>query len=246
MLSDGMYNNKAIKSTMSQDVASALGDFLNDESDYDLDDKYIGKVVDNNDPLKKGRCRIRVFGVFGPEVQDNQLPWALQDESFIGGLKGSSIIPPVDCIVSVYFERGEIYLPRFTRKVIDENNLPTNMGEDYPDNMVFYETDNGDKFEINRKKETTKFEHSSGTTITIDKNGTINIDSKSDINVTHSKNLFVDGSYVQPEATGPLCALPTCLFTGAPHVGRTCLPNGAPLPSATTAEEEATAILGGP
>lgn len=224
MISDHKFNNDAIKVTMGQDVVDILSDFLNDERDYDLHDKYIGKVVDNNDPDKKGRCRIRVFGVFGDEVQDNQLPWALPDPNFVGSLVGSSIIPPIGCIVSVYFERGEIYLPRFTKKVIDENHLPKNMGTDYPDNMIFFETDNGDRFEINRKKKTVLFEHSSGTKMEIKADGSVLVDSVKDIEQKHKLFKKDNGGFVTPGPQGPYCAIPVCPITGAQHIGQQCSP----------------------
>ena len=85
------------------------------------EDKYEGNftgiVVDNKDPDKVGKCKIRVYGVYGDDIQDKDLPWAFPDFNFRGGLKGSFIVPPVDCIVNVYFERGEIYIPRYSNKV---------------------------------------------------------------------------------------------------------------------------------
>ena len=41
-----------------------------------FDQKYIGKVVDTDDPKKQLRVQIRVFGVFTDNVPDEDLPWA--------------------------------------------------------------------------------------------------------------------------------------------------------------------------
>lgn len=211
-----------IKSTPMEVLNRYMDNYIDD--DYSLDRPYIGIVEDNDDPERLGRCRIRVYNVFdGIPVED--LPWAVPDFGFVGSNKSSFIVPVIGCIVSVYFDRGEIYLPRYTTKVLNVNQLPTNKDVDYPDTMVFFETDDGESFEINRKKQETTYTHSSGTKIKISADGTVDIDSVGELNVTHVKNLFVDGSTVTPEGTGPLCAIPSCLFTGAPHTGRTCLPS---------------------
>lgn len=221
---DNDYANKIrldVKSDPSAVVSRIMADLV--EEDYALDKTYIGIVEDNNDPERLGRCRIRVYNVFDPlPVED--LPWAVPDFGFIGSTKGSFIVPVVGTIVSVYFDRGEIYLPRYTTKVLNKNQLPTNKDVNYPDNMIFFETDEGESFEINRATQETTYTHSSGTKIKINANGTIDINSAQDVNITHVNNLFVDGSTVTPEGVGPLCAIPSCLFTGAPHTGRTCLP----------------------
>lgn len=40
---------------------------------------WVGKVVDLNDPLSLGRCRVRIFGYHGEErdIPDEDLPWAV-------------------------------------------------------------------------------------------------------------------------------------------------------------------------
>ena len=237
-----MKNNENIKHILAQDIENSLAEFLNnDEYEGKYEGNFTGIIVDNNDPDKTGKCKIRVFGVHSDNIQDKDLPWAFPDFSFRGGLKGSFVVPPVDCFVNVYFERGEIYIPRYSTKVIDENNLPTNKDTDYPNNMVFFETDNGDKFEINRKKKTalfehasgtkithtmkeSEFEHHSGTKITIDTAGNVTIDSPLTIKTKHGLFLEDSGSAVIPSGKGPFCAFPTCVITGGTHSGYQCAP----------------------
>ena len=203
--------NDQIRKETSGDINDLNVDFLYPEDDQEGTriTVYTGKVIDNKDPGRLGRCKIRVFGVFSDAIKDDDLPWALPDFGFVGSLKGSFIVPPKDAIVSVYFENGDRYLPRYVNKVIDENNMPSDKNEDYPNTMVFYETDRGDKFIINRRTGKTTFEHSS---------------KKFKIQINPNGTMFLEGSNVIPEGTGPLCAIPFCLFTGAPHTGRTSLP----------------------
>ena len=141
---------------------------------------YTGIVVDNDDPDKLGRCKIRVYGVFEREIEDSDLPWAIPDFNFIGSELGSFIVPPKDTVVKVYFDNDDYHTPRYTTKVIDTNNLNFKAGkdDDYPNTMVFFETDAGEYFKINRLTRTSTYRHASGAMITIDKDGNINIDNK--------------------------------------------------------------------
>lgn len=217
-----------------------MNEFIDSKTNEDENlDWYTGKVIDNNDPDKTGKCKIRVFGVFGDEIPDNELPWAIPDFTFIGSTVGNFIVPPVNAIVKVYFDNGEVYLPHYTSKALT-TNLPTQKDIDYPDNMVMWETDDNDYFTINRKSKETTFNHNSGTKILIKKDGSIEItgESKIDIKSTgamviesaetidikHTGILTVDGSTVTPTGKGPLCAIPFCLYTGSPHTGNDCLP----------------------
>lgn len=197
---------------------------------------YPGKVVDNNDPDMKGRCRIMVYGVFD-DIPTEDLPWAIPDFSFIGSTLGSFTVPPLDAVVNVYFDGGDTYLPKYTTKVISPSGLgdmSSEIGEDYPNTMVLFETDNGDYFKINRKSKEMELHHSSGATIGIDSNGNIKIYSpgkmelKSDGDMTlnsggevfmfgtkiHATSLDGTTNLIQPN----ICT--NCLFTAAPHGGQ--------------------------
>jgi hypothetical protein len=68
--------------------------------------KYRGKVVDNNDPLKRGGVRVRVPSVLG-EID----VWALPCVPYAGPKVGFHAIPPVDAGVWVEFEGGDVNFP---------------------------------------------------------------------------------------------------------------------------------------
>ena len=208
-----------------------------------LEGYYIGEVVDVKDPEKLGRCRLRVGNVYGDETAVGDLPWAIPEASFIGSLKGSMVVPPVGALVYVRFDKGEIYLPVYGNKVLNTSQLPTNKDVDYPNTLVFFETDNGDKFEINTLKRTTTFEHASGSKvvmddkkveiehlsgskITIDTAGNVTIDSVGNVTTKHGLFLEDNGSAVIPTGVGPYMALPTCPLTGMVLTGQRCAPGG--------------------
>jgi hypothetical protein len=72
---------------------------------------YLGQIVDNRDPLYRGRAKINVFGFFdGIPVDD--LPWAEQIAglSFGGNSGGGNIsIPRIGSVVAVHFEDNNYY-----------------------------------------------------------------------------------------------------------------------------------------
>jgi hypothetical protein len=192
-------------------------EFLNDDFKDDYREFFTGKVVNNKDPEKLGRCRIRVYNLFDISIPDSDLPWAIPDMSFVGSKVGSFIVPPVDALVNVYFDRGDIYCPRYTTKVVDKSNLPKERLKNYPNNMVFYESDNGDFFTVDRLTGVTKFKHRSGTSIKINIDGSLDINARV-ISIKGSEESPIGGGFVAP-SSGPFCSLPVCLLTGAPHTG---------------------------
>ena len=144
-----MGHEQLIKRNIGTDLRHIMSHFLDDHnSDYTEDEIYVGKVVDNNDPEKLGRCKILVYSVFGETTPPAQLPWAVPEFGFVGSLKGSFIVPRIGTFVSVRFDSGEINLPIYSTKVMNTNQFPTNKDKNYPNNLVFFETDNGDKAEI--------------------------------------------------------------------------------------------------
>lgn len=173
---------------LSKDVSSLLKSFV---ESADINDEfsgyYSGKVVDNQDPSKLGRCRIRVYGIFENSIPDEDLPWCEPDFQFVGSTIGSFVVPPINAIVRVYFDNGDIYFPHYTTKVIDKNKLSSKRLEDYPDTMIIFETDEGDYLTFNRKTKRFNFHHSSGNDIEMMKNGDTNIKIKGD------KDQTVDG-----------------------------------------------------
>jgi len=223
-----------IREKLNTDVMLLLKEFIN-RSEKQYDHFYSGKVIDNRDPNQEGRCRIRVFGVYGDEIGDNDLPWAIPDFNFIGSTIGSFVVPPIDAIVKVYFDQGDVYLPRYTTKVFESGKLPPQRSINYPNNMILFATDEGDiltfdrsngdilfehrsgtKWNLNGTTEEMKVEHSSGSSIKFDKLGNVVVD--------HALFLEDTGIAVIPTGQGPFCAVPFCPYSGAPLQGQRVAP----------------------
>ncbi len=203
---------------------------------------YPGKIVNNEDPEKLGRCQIRVYGVYDEAIPDEDLPWAIPDFTFTGSTLGSFIVPTIDSIVNVYLDNNDMYTPKYTTKVLQKDslsNMSSTYDKDYPNTMVFFETDNGDYFKINRKTLEAEFRHASGLIITIDKEGNANFDnsvaSEGNVNLSVTGDVQVsaqgdiklstlEGNIYLQSASGDTALwqpniLPKCMFTGLPHGG---------------------------
>ncbi len=168
-------NVETIKS-LDPDLEILLKELVNRELSYQAIKFYSGKVIDNNDPEKLGRCKIRVFGIYDDAISDGDLPWALPDDHFIGSFRGSMIIPPKQALVRVYFDHGDIYAPVYTSKIPEKKYKSEHMTKDYPDTLLFFETDNGDYFTINKKRAECVFHAAGGALIRIDNKGNVTVD----------------------------------------------------------------------
>ena len=92
---------------------------------------YLGVIVDIKDPLKRGRARVRVFGIFDDlEIED--IPWAepgTASEYFGGGKGGGAVsIPRIGTVVYCSFGGENYYkmyfdtIKEFSPDLVDEMN----------------------------------------------------------------------------------------------------------------------------
>ena len=187
------------ESKLSGIYSNAQDDGMGGMNLQDLDpkkfqDKWTGKVIDNKDPLKMGRVRIRIFGLYD-DVMDNLLPWALPEQKYLGASTSNLIIPENDAIIRGYFENGDPFKPIYEGMITVENPVEVAIRSfagmrkpgdsildeatndlDYPDVMVLFKTDDGDGLTVNRSDGTFKFVHRSGLKMLIDPDGSITIE----------------------------------------------------------------------
>lgn len=138
---------------------------------------HMAIIVDNNDPEKLGRCKVRVRNMM-ESLLDSDLPWAIPNPTFLGSMEGNFIVPPNGALVNIIFRNADLNFPEYTTMVIDSNNLPDERIEDYPDTLVLMKTDDGLYATYNRKTKEFVFRHSAGPVITFDKNGDIVADNR--------------------------------------------------------------------
>lgn len=144
----------------------------------------VGWVVDNVDPDKRQRVRVRVPQLHR-NVPDDKLPWAIMDSSQsranAGAGAGSVNVPVKGSKIYVRFEENDPHNPRYsgspaTDDVNKDNEL---LKEDYPHSRGTID-DAGNRTNVNTEKETIDVTHKSGTTIHIDANGTVSITTAGD------------------------------------------------------------------
>lgn len=222
-----------IENLLPKNLAELLREAVQRKNDLDPLRYFPAKVTAINDPKKLGRVRVRVYGVFSDDIPDDELPWAIpMDVSEFN-------VPHVGSLVNVLFENNDIYSPKYSGKVINLNNLKdlsAGYDEDYPESVVFFETENGDYFKINRRTLEMTFRHASGLIIKVNKSGDVTVDNKTtkngsvnfnirgDVNVSSNKSVTIqaadeitlktaDGSLWKPNVVD------VCPFSGLPHGG---------------------------
>lgn len=218
-----------------------------DEDIKPIENSWVGKVIDNKDPDKIGRCKIRIQGYY-EGIEDDDLPWALPSPSFLGSYRGSFVVPQNGTLVNGHFDQGDENVPIYDGLAIHESNTKSlsDKDNDYPNTMVLFETDDDDSLSVNRSSGEISLKHRSGSIITLDKNGNLtitlqnlgsggnfNIKTQSDIkiecdgnaDVKATGNVTVDGSKITlgKNPSSQLCNnLVSCLICGSPHqIGNT-------------------------
>jgi hypothetical protein len=101
---------------------------IENENDNLLGTKWLGEVINIEDPLKKGRCKVRVYGKMDMRVDpydeasayvipDENLPWASPAGFFSAGSatgSGDFSVPKLGSIVSITFDNGNPYYPEYS------------------------------------------------------------------------------------------------------------------------------------
>ena len=189
---------------MSEDLESMMKRYGNLEDDIALghntlepdpvkfNDRWTGKVISNDDPLKLGRVQVQIFGI--NDENPAYSSWALPENGYLGAETSNLVVPPIDSVIRGYFENGDPYKPIYDGMITVRNPIiaaaeaftglaspgDTILNDailsDYPNTMVLMKTDEGEGVTLNRKNGTMKINHRSGLKIQIDPNGSILIE----------------------------------------------------------------------
>lgn len=170
----------------------ALGNNILDPEPKKFTERWTGKVVKVDDPLRIGRVQVQIFGI--NDDNPDCLSWALPESTYLGAGTANLVVPPVDSVIRGYFENGDPYKPIYDGMISVRNPVEaaaeaftglTSPGDtilddavlsDYPNTMVLMKTDEGEGVTLNRKNGTMKISHRSGLKIQIDSNGSILIE----------------------------------------------------------------------
>jgi len=154
--------------------------------------KYRGSVIDNQDPDKRGRLKLRIPSVLGEQETD----WALPCFPFGGGAAfGLFAVPEVEATVWVEFEEGDIHRPIWTGTFWQQaEDVPEDAAKDEPTTRLI-QTPSGHilQFDDASGEEDFRRHHPSEAEVVIDSNGSIILTDASDntVNLDASGNTLV-------------------------------------------------------
>lgn len=137
---------------------------------------YRGEVMDDQDPLKQGRVKVKVFGVFD-NISTEDLPWSIFADPWMGGQSGLGgfWVPDVKSHVWVFFEDGDHTQPVYFAGAPALLDTPPERNEgNYPRNKVF-KTKAGHLIEIDDTSGASRIhiKHKSGTEVTVFDSGDV-------------------------------------------------------------------------
>jgi len=100
---------------------------------FNFSGHYLGRVVDNKDPKKEGRVKVKVFGVFD-DLKSESIPWAYPANNVTGGSFGGGgflSLPKIGSIVRTQFEDGSIYKPYWYFNLAVSKHLKEKLSDDF-------------------------------------------------------------------------------------------------------------------
>lgn len=156
---------------------------------------YHGVVVDNKDPKKQQRVRIRVPQLHR-NIPDNKLPWSMPDASGRQANAGVGVggvdVPPIGSKVMFSLTENDPHNPKYkgspTTDDVNKNNELLN--EDYPG--TYGQVDHaGNKATVNTEKNEITTTHVSGTTTHTDGAGNVSIVSVGNITLSAKGNITI-------------------------------------------------------
>jgi hypothetical protein len=148
---------------------------------------YRGSVVLNDDPLKLGRVKIKVFGIMdSTDIPNASLPWAVPAmplSNGAGSSSGSFYVPDVGTKVFLFFEEGNHMSPVYFAEAQDGvSGLPSFKDTHYP-KRVGFKLSNGVQLYFDKQTNVVVFSHPAGAAVTIEADGSVVVSSPGDVTV---------------------------------------------------------------
>lgn len=161
-----------------------LSTLVGDRQDY-AGQLFEGTVVNNQDPLHKGRFQVSVPGLF----EEGELPWIgnVRESPFgMGDGFGTYGAPAVGSTVIIQLQHGDSKYGYKEGHVPKNGQIPV---EFQSPNTWGYKDPSGNTLVVNMDAGTYTFTHSSGTTYTIGQDGSLDADIKSNVNINVNGNV---------------------------------------------------------
>lgn len=155
---------------------------------------FLGVVIDNKDPEKRERLRIRVPHLYGTEIPDDQVPWAVAIRHRHRGATGNNhslMVPIIGSKMMLLLQDGDPYHPMYLGGFLTVDDLSSVLTENYPDRYGFVDDRNNHLY-VDNKTGDVEFKHFSGLTIHVTPTGTLDIDGPEDLLVNFVRNAKVE------------------------------------------------------
>lgn len=157
-----------------------------------------GVVIDNEDPEKLLRCRVRV-AVLHRDIPDDLVPWALPmnlggGNGMTGGV-GMISVPVVGSKVSMMFMDDSLYHAAYISwRIETSDDIPAELLADYPDAWGFLDG-GGNLLLVNNVTGLVKFHHVTGTMLQFKQDGSVQLTTKKDLalHVNGVTNILASG-----------------------------------------------------
>lgn len=167
--------------------------------------RFQGYVVDNKDPDKRQRVKIRIPQLHR-DVPDEDLPWTRpshRGQANAGGGVGRVDIPPEGSLMDVSFDEDDPHNPLYhgspaLDEVAKDNEI---LNEDYP-HTVGEVDEAGNKWTVNRLRREVLFQHKSGSSIFIDGAGNIILNARAKLILNGASGVNVTGNNINIHSPG--------------------------------------------
>ena len=136
---------------------------------------YQGIVLENEDPRKIGRVKVRISGLLEGDI--DALPWCYQKTpSGLGGSGTSSSfsVPNIGSLVVVEFPFDDPYSPFYTGFWQSVDTHQGLFNENYP-RSYGHQDEQGTWYKVNRAKQSAELQHTSGASVKIFKDSSIEL-----------------------------------------------------------------------
>lgn len=172
--------------------------------------EYSGKVVNNQDPLKQQRVKIRVPQLHRT-IPDEYLPWVRPmnngSQANAGAGVGTVNVPPVGAKMNFTLPDNDPHNPRMsgspTTNDVNKDNPLLGEGMDYP-GTYGGQDHAGNLKATNTEKNTITRTHKSGTTDHIDGNGNRSIFSAGTLTLSAQQIIIASAGGIKMHASGAL------------------------------------------
>jgi len=159
---------------------------------------YTGVVVDNDDPARLLRVRVRVVERHGTKIPDDKLPWAapiVPPDFGAGNAVGGFHIPQVGVQVLVIFPNDDIHTPFYFGRILSKNDKWESLSGNYPGRYGFRDPD-GNYVLVDTVDGWAEMRHHSGTYMRIEDSGDvfIHVSGSLTMEITQGWNVTVYGN----------------------------------------------------